>query len=316
MKRKSYHTLSLILSGLVIFLAGCAKQITPIPPTPEPTIAHLEFKDGLGRNVTLQGPAQRVVSLAPSITESLFAIGAGAQVIGRDEFSNYPAEVKDLPNVGGYYSDYNYETIVDLHPDLVLAAEINTAEQVKSLEDLGLTVYLVANPTSLDEMYSSLETIARLTGHQSEADTFIEDLKGRVSSVEGKLSGIDQRPSVFYELDSTDPNAPYTAGPGTFIDTLINMAGGNNIGAILEDQYGQISVEELLVQNPDIILLGDSAYGVTVESVGQRPGWETMQAFQTGKVYPFDDDLVSRPGPRLVDGLEALAAIIHPDLFK
>jgi len=316
MKRKSINTLGLMLSALAILLAGCANQQTPIPPTAEPTAVPLVFSDGLGRNVSLQAPARRVVSLAPSISESLFAVGAGEQVVGRDEFSNYPADVADLPSVGGFYSDYNYEAIVDLHPDLVLAAEINTAEQVKSLEDLGLTVYLVANPTSLDEMYDSLDTIARLTGHQAEAAGLVENLKRRVSSVESKLSGIDQRPSVFYELDSTDPNAPYTAGSGTFIDTLINLAGGNNIGANLEGQYGQISVEELLIQNPDIILLGDSAYGVTPESVGQRPGWETMEAFQNGKVYPFDDDLVSRPGPRLVDGLEALAAIIHSDLFK
>ena len=312
MKVKSIHTLGLIFSIFMIILVACSDQQNPINPTPAPMV----FTDGLGRTVILPEPARRVVSLAPSISESLFAIGAGEQLVGRDEFSNYPAEVSNLPSVGGSFSDYNYEAIVDLNPDLVLAAEINTSEQVKSLEDLGLTVYLVANPTSLDGMYDSLDTLARLTGHQAEASVLIENLKKRVVSIERKLSGNEQRPSVFYELDSTDPNAPYTAGPGTFIDTLINMAGGKNVGATLEDQYGQISIEELLVQNPDIILLGDSAYGVTPESVGQRSGWKTLGAVQNGKVYPFNDDLVSRPGPRLVDGLEALAAIIHPDLLK
>jgi iron complex transport system substrate-binding protein len=127
---------------------------------------------------------------------------------------------------------------------------------------------------------------------------------------------VTQRPKVFYELDSTDPNAPYTAGAGTFIDTLIGMAGGDNVGQALGSQYGQLSLEKLLVENPDVILLGDSAYGATPESVAGRPGWEALAAVKDQRVYPFDDNLVSRPGPRLVDGLEAIARLLHPELFK
>jgi iron complex transport system substrate-binding protein len=131
-----------------------------------------------------------------------------------------------------------------------------------------------------------------------------------------KIATVTEKPSVYYELDNTDPNAPYTVGPGTFIDTLINSAGGKNIIVDLKDQYVQVSVEELLMRNPEIILLGDAAYGVTPESVLQRPGWEKIAAVQNQRVYSFDDNLVSRPGPRLVDGLEQLARLLHPDLFE
>ena len=169
-------------------------------------------------------------------------------------------------------------------------------------------------PTSLDEMYANLITLAHLTGREAEAAILVENLQSRAVAVVKKLSATTDRPTIFYELDSTDPNAPWTAGPGTFIDTLITLAGGENIAAHLEDQYPQISLEELLVKNPEIILLGDAAYGVTPESVLTRPGWASLDAVQNQHVYPFDDDLVSRPGPRLVDGLEALARLFHPDL--
>jgi iron complex transport system substrate-binding protein len=165
-------------------------------------------------------------------------------------------------------------------------------------------------------MYENLMIVATLTGHEEQASELAESLKQRVAAVIEKVKGAQNQPKVFYELDSTDPNAPYTAGSGTFIDTLIGMAGGENVGRALKDPYGQLSVEELLVQNPDIILLGDAAYGATVESVAERTGWDQIRAVQDGKVYPFNDDLASRPGPRLVDALEELARVIHPELFE
>ncbi|MES0359542.1 MAG: cobalamin-binding protein [Anaerolineales bacterium] len=293
-----------------IFLAACTSQ-----PEATPTTQSSTLEDGLGRQLTLEEPAQRVVSLAPSNTEILFAVGAGDQVIGRDEFSDYPDQANSLPSVGGGFGDYNLEAILDLEPDLVLAAEINTPEQVKSMEDLGLTVFLLPNPTSLEEMYGNLSTVAKLTGHESETDEFVETLHERVSQVQMGIESAEDQPTAFYELDATDPSAPWTAGSGTFIDTLITMAGGMNIASDMEGQYLQISVEELLVRDPQVILLGDSAYGVTAESLSERAGWNNISAIVNGRIYAFDDNLVSRPGPRLVDGLEELARLLHPDLF-
>jgi len=131
------------------------------------------------------------------------------------------------------------------------------------------------------------------------------------------VASISARPLVFYELDSTDVNAPYTSGPGTFIDLLISMAGAENLGHTLQGEWVQVSVEELIRRNPDYILLGDYVWGgIKPEDVAERPGWDAISAVKEGKVLPFDDNLVSRPGPRLVDGLEALAKALHPDVFQ
>jgi len=280
--------------------------------------ALLTFTDGLGRTITLAGPAQRVVSLAPSNTEILFYVGAGAQTVGRDEFSDYPAEVLDLPTIGGSWGGYDLEAIVALKPDLVLASELNTLEQVQALANLSLTVYYLSNPVTLPEMYGNLEIVARLTGHEAETAVLIESLKARVLAVveEVKKTAADNRPLVYYELDATEPSAPFTFGAGTFLDALVTVAGGVNAGGTLDTPWAQISAEKVIELNPTLILLGDAAYGTTPESVADRPGWSAIDAVKDSKIYPFDDNLVSRPGPRLVDGLEALVKIIHPELYQ
>ena len=313
MLRKHFLCLAafaLIASFLVV---ACAPAATPFPTS---TPAPITFTDGLGRAITLASPAQRIVSMAPSNTEILYAIGAGAQMAGRDEFSDYPPEAKSLPTVGGSFGGYNNEAILQLNRDLVLAAEINTPEQVKALEDLGVTVFYLSNPKDMESMYQNLLTVAQMTGHELEARVLVEKLRKRVSAVTEKIQDLSDQPTVFYEMDATDPNAPFTAGSGTFVDMLISMAGGKNVGNVLSSPWAAISSEELVVQNPHIILLGDAAYGVTPESVAQRAGWEGIDAVQKGRIYAFDDNLVSRPGPRLVDGLEALAKILHHDLFE
>jgi iron complex transport system substrate-binding protein len=285
-------------------------------PVPQPALEPIILVDGLDRQVSLDEPAQKVVSLAPSNTEILFSIGAGEQVIGRDEFSDYPAQASNLPSVGGGFGDYNLEAIVDIEPDLVLAAEINTPEQVKALEDLGLTVYYLPNPTTLDEMYENLLTVAELTAHLPETEELVDDLRNRVSKIESLIETAEDQPTTFYELDATDPSAPWTAGSGTFIDTMITMAGGTNIASDMEGQYLQISIEELLVRDPQVILLGDAAFGVTPESLAERTGWSGISAVANDEIFSFDDNLVSRPGPRLVDGLEELARLLHTELFE
>lgn len=278
--------------------------------------AAITLVDDLGTEITLEGPAQRVIGLAPSVIELLFAVGAGDQVVGREEFTNYPEEAVDIPSVGGNFGELNTEAIVALEPDLVLVANLTTPEQIASLEELGLTVFQLPNPTDLDGMYDSLRTVATLTGHEAEAEELIVSLQARVQAVVDVIADAKDAPLVFYELDSTDPNAPWTSGPGTFIDTLITMAGGMNVGAVFDGAWVQISSEELIAQNPEIIVLGDSIWGVTVEDVVARPGYAAIAAVQNGQVFPFNDDLASRPGPRLVDGLEELARIIHPELFN
>jgi iron complex transport system substrate-binding protein len=297
-----------ILAALI--LSACA------PAVPAKEAAGLSLTDGLGRTVTLASPAQRVVSLAPSNTEILFALGAGDKIVGRDEFSDYPEQAKAIGSVGGSMGEYSLEAIAALKPDLVLAAEINTPEQVAALEKLGLTVYYLPNPKSFEELYTNLETVATLTGR--DATKLTDSLKARVTAVDEKIMPLSYHPIVFYEVDATDPSKPYTAGVDTFINLIISRAGGANFTELagITDSYPQVSLEQLVVAPPDFIILGDSMWGTTPEVVAGRPGWESLLAVTEGRVFPFDDNLVSRPGPRLVDGLEALARLLHPESFK
>jgi iron complex transport system substrate-binding protein len=310
---------------IAVLLAACnpAVNSTPTVGAMETSTGTSEAStsitliDDLGRTVVLAAPAQRVVSLAPANTEILFAVGAGGQVVGRDETSDFPADALALPTIGGY-SGFNLEAIVALHPDLVLAqgGGFNSPELVASLEELGLTVFSLPNPATMEGMFTNLETVATLTGHEEEVQILLVSLRARVAAVDEKILPLSYAPTVYYELDATEPSKPFTAGPGTFVDLLISRAGGINIGSALQGQWAQISLEQLVVANPAMIILGDAAYGETPEKVSQRPGWGTLTAIQTGQVFPIDDNLVSRPGPRLVDGLEALAKLLHPGVFK
>jgi iron complex transport system substrate-binding protein len=295
----------------VLTQAVLPQTVTPaLTSTPQA----VSYTDGLGRQIKLDHIPQRIVSLTPATTEILFAVGAGSQVVGRDEFSDYPALAKSLSSVGGSMGQYSTEQIVKLQPDLVIAGEINTPELVKSLQDLGLTVYYLKNPTTLDEMYTKVQLVGQMTGHPTTDLT--ASLKSRVAAVDAKVATVTTKPTVFYEIDASDANKPYTAGPGTFIDLLIQRAGAVNVGSSLKDQYPQVSLEQVVSLNPSMIVLGDSLYGVTPTAVKARAGWQSIDAVKTGAIFTFDDNLASRPGPRLVDGLEQLAKIFHPDLFK
>ncbi|MCD6425380.1 MAG: ABC transporter substrate-binding protein [Anaerolineales bacterium] len=272
--------------------------------------------DGLDKQVTLDQPAEKIVTLSPPITEMLYAIGAGDQVVARDSFSDYPEAALSLPDIGGGFAEYDLETIISLKPDLVIAGGINTAELVQSLEDMGLTVYYLANPSDLEGTFASIETLGVLSDHENQAKELVSGLRSRVDAVSTILEGVEEKPTVYYELDATDAAKPYTPGPNTFYTSMIEMAGGENVGEKLEFEWAQISLEQLLIEDPDHILLGDAMWGITPESVAERAGWGSLTAVANGSVLPFDDNLIARIGPRQVDGLEALAKILHPDLFK
>lgn len=306
MKNKIF--ISLLLTGIILSgLSACA------PAATQP--ADISFVDGLGREFRLEEPAASIVTLSPPITEMLYAIGAGEQIIARDSFSDYPPAALELTDIGGGFADYDLETIVALDPQLVIAGGINTPELVQSLEDLGMTVYYLSNPGSLEEMLEMMRTLGRISGHEKEADAVAADLQDRIKAVDGAL-GQDRKPvSVFYELDATDPTKPYTPGPGSFYSHLIARAGGDNIGDDLESEWAQTNLEFILTKDPQFILLGDAMWGVTAEAVAERPGWTALTAVKEGRVLPFDDNLLVRIGPRQVDGLESLARLLHPDLF-
>jgi iron complex transport system substrate-binding protein len=317
----------LVLALFSALLAGCvppaeatppptATTALPAPTATETALPPIRLVDGLGTEVVLPGPAARIVSLGASNTEILFAIGANDLLVGCDQFSDYPEAAMDLASISAGYGTLDVESIKALEPDLVLAAEIISAEQVQAMRSLGLTVFYLANPTSLPAgLLSNIRAIGALTGRTAPAEEQTAAIQSRFQAVADQIAETSSDPLVYFELDGTDSARPYTAGPGTFIDMLISLAGGRNLGASLSSAWAQISAEEIFHQDPDIILLGDTAFGVTPDSVADRPGWANLQAVIGGAVYPVNSDWVLRPGPRLADGLEAMAALIHPEVF-
>ncbi len=332
---KKWHIRSLVILMIapVLIIGACAPTSVAVPTvTPEPEVPTEEVveatateepagpepivvADGLGREVILEEPAQRIVSMAPSNTEILFAIGAGSQVIGRDEISDYPEEALSITSIGSTYTALNTEAILALEPDLVLAATITTPEQVQTLEALEVPLYLLPNPMTFDELFDNLLAVGELTGRQEDAQQLVDELSARVDAVLEKTANADDV-AAFYEVDGTDPTAPWTTGSGTFQDVLIEMAGGENVAADIAG-WGQMSLEELVTRDPEVIIFGQGPWiPTTVESLSERAGWGDINAVQEGRVYGIDTNWVDRPGPRLVLALEHMAEAIHPELFE
>ncbi len=296
----------LILSAV---LTACA-PISPEAPEKEAIL----LVDGLGFEVVLEKPAQRIISISPNLTEILFGIGAGDRLIGRDSNSMYPEAAQQAVDLGGMWDGIPAEAILAMEPDLILAGEIYSAEAITELRNLGLNVYWQANPDDFEGLYQNMRDIAALVGTEDKAEVLIGSLMDRVAALDEKLDAVEVTPLVFYELDASEPANPWTAGAGTFISYVINRAKGINLGDSLEGEWVQISTEELVAQNPDVILLSDALYGVTAESLAGRAGWSEIKAVNEGEIYPFDPFILSVPGPRLVDGFEILAAILHPEI--
>ncbi len=307
---------NLILFALSLLLLGSLLACSA--PTPARVSA---IKDDAGRSVEIKKAPERIVSLAPSNTEILFALGLGKRIVGVTDFCDYPAEAKTIAKIGGI--EPNLEKIVALKPDLILAiggspvvASIGgNVELLKKFEELGLATLILA-PKDLEGVLADIQLVGKATGTEAAAAQLVKEMRAKVDDVLAKTKNVSNRPKVFYELDATDPAKPYTPGPGSWHDTFITMAGGVNAAANAKAQWAQLSTEEIVAQNPDVIILGDANWGVDAAAVKARPGWAAINAVKVGAIFPIDDNLLSRPGPRLADGLLALAKIIHPALFK
>lgn len=271
----------------------------------------LTITDDEGRQVTIPAEPKRVLSYAPSNTEILYALGQEDRIVGVDKFSDYPPRVKEKPSVGGL-TDPNYEKIAELKPDLVLT--ITVGDQVRGeLERLGLPV-VVIQPRSLEETLKSIQLVGLVVNAQAEAGELVRTLRVRIEAVSNRVKDVpeESRPRVFYEVWN-DPLM--TAGPGSFIDDLIRVAGGRNVAHDADQAWPQFSLEMLVERDPQVIL---TTFQSTLADVaeGSRTGWADLEAVREGRVYLVDENLVSRPGPRIVDALEEFAELLHPNLFR
>jgi iron complex transport system substrate-binding protein len=305
---------TLIPTAVPTTAATLALTATTVPATAAPS--SLTITDVAGRQVTISGVPDRIISLAPSNTEILFALGAGSKVVAVDDFSDFPTKAKALPKIGGTSDQYNFEQIVALKPDVVFASGITSPDVMKKLQDLHLTVVeLGAEKTTFESILTDIALAGQIAGRADQAKQLTDSMKQRVDAIKAKVATATTKPRVYWELDATDATKPYTVGPGTYVDEIITMAGGVNVFANAGSSYPQVSAEQVVSANPEVIILTDAAYGISVDSVLARPGWANIAAVKNKHVYPIDDNLVSRPGPRVVDGIEAAAKLIHPELF-
>jgi iron complex transport system substrate-binding protein len=262
-----------------------------------------------GGGVRLAEPPLRIASLSAGHTEVLYAIGAGGQVIAVDKTSDCPDAASSLPHVDAFSP--SLESIVALQPDLVVLF-YDPGGLVDSLAQQGIPALLLDAPSSIDGVYGQVDLLGRLTGHEAEAQGVVSDMRDAVDAISGDLSSVSAGPKVYHEVDATY----YTAGPGSFVDDLYRVLKAQNIAEPSGQPFPQLSAEEIIAADPDVIVLADEDAGESAQTVSARPGWSAISAVKSGRIEPVDPDIVSRPGPRLVDALLALGKFLYPERFE
>ena len=288
--------------------------LTPAPTaTPEPTAPPafpVTITDDEGTAVTIATEPQKIVSLTPATTETLFALGVGSRVVGKvEDLAKYPPEADSLPIVATF-SGVDVEQILELGADLVVSggSGLTQGDAVEQLRRANVPV-VVSYPTTIDEAIEGFRTIGQAVGAADAGNQLADDTKARLDELAEKAAGAATKPRVFYEIDVT--NGIFTPPADSIYGEMFTLAGADPISG--NASYA-ISLEDLVAADPEVILLGDAAYGVAAEDVAKRSGWADMTAVKDNAIFPIDDIVVTRPGPRLVDGLEALVAAIHPEL--
>lgn len=272
--------------------------------------------DGMGEEVTIDEEPENIVSLLPSNTEIAFALGLDDQIVGVTDFDTYPEEAQEKQSVGGL--DFDVETVLSLEPDLILtdsSAAQNSEEGLNQLEEAGAEILVVNDATSFEETYDTINMIGEATGTQEEADNIVETMQEDVASIEETASEISEedRKTVWVEVDA--PPDIYTTGQNTFMDEMLDIIQADNAAAE-EEGWVPYTEEDAVALNPDVIV---TTYGFRVENstenILNRDGWSDVPAVENEEVYDLESDLVSRPGPRLTDGLQHMAEVVYPDVF-
>ncbi len=302
--RLKHFGMCIVLLGLFVsMVAGCQPRFRPGT-----------FTDDMDRAVAIDQIPQRLVSFGPSITEILFALGLEEKVVGVSNYCDYPEAAELKPKVGDAFNP-SLERIVELEPDLVLTLK---QEQLNTeLDALGIK-FMVLDPEDIDGILGDIELVGEITGTKKRAEELIKDMQDSISQVIALMEDIP-KVSVFFIIDATDPTLPWTAGTGSFIDALITMAGGENVAGEAVGAWVPFSLEQVVSSDPEVIIIQTMIAGIPTiskEELEEHPVWGEMTAVRQGKVYIIDGDLVSRPGPRIIQGLEAMAEIIHPELFE
>ncbi len=310
-------TVLLVVAGLLSGLfSACTPESDPqMPVAQNGPYFPLNVTDQMGRQVRIERMPERIISLSPSNTEISYALGLGSELVGLTEFCDYPEAAKSKPVMGGF-STVDVEKVVASQPDLILAAAIHETEVIPQLEALGLPVLGLA-PKTLDEVMEAITLVGQCTGKQLAAEELVAGMSGRIKDVTDKTANLtpEVRPRVFYLLWH-DPLM--TVGSSTSIHELIVLAGGISIAQGLGEEYPTIGLETVINEDPEVIVAGTGhgeGANLPYQFVLTEPRLSETQARLNSRVFEINTDLVGRPGPRMVDGLEQLSRMIHPEIF-
>lgn len=319
---KKLYSILLAMLLVVGVLAGCGETKSDKNNKKEQSTAQeaafpVTLKDALDQEVVIEKKPEKIVSLMPSNTEIVFALGLGEELVGVSDFDNYPKEAAEKEKVGGM--DFNVEKILSLNPDVVLAhasSAHNSTEGLQQIRDAGIDVVVVNDATSFEDVYKSMDMIGQATGTEEEADKLVADMKEELAAIKEKSAAISDsdKKSVYIEV-SEDPNL-FTTGKKTFMQEMLDTIHANNI--ISEEGWIQVDQEAVIAANPDVIITTYGAYSEKspIEQISSRKGWEKINAVKGKQIIDVDSDMVTRSGPRLVEGVEAVAKAVYPDVFE
>ncbi|MDP4146411.1 MAG: ABC transporter substrate-binding protein [Bacillota bacterium] len=303
-----------ILFGFIftaVFLSGCGSVQSKDSSSKVTgnSVYPLTITDTYKRKVTIDKKPTTIVSLAPNITEIVYALNASDRLKGRTDYCDYPKSVSSVPSVGNI-TDPSVEKIVELKPDVVIASNLTKKDIIDKLEKLNIKVVALHGSEDLEGAYDTIEKVGQILDENNNANKIVSDMKNKVDNIENKVKAA-KKPKVYYVV-SYGQYGDYTGGKGTYVDKMILAAGGNNIA---EDAEGwKYSLEKVVEHDPEIIVC--SKYFDTKAGLINANGYRDLSAVKSGKVFEIDNNLLDRQGPRMADGLEALAKIIHPELFK
>lgn len=301
---------------VALFLTGCAsneeqKSTEKKDPKTEEVKAYTVTDDS-GKEITFDKIPETVVSLQPSNTEILYALGVGDKVIGATDYDNYPEEAKEVERVSDSMT-INSEKIIGLKPDVIIAYTIGDEATLKPLEDAGIPIFIIKSAVNFDEVYGDINQIAEVMGIPEKAEELVQTIQTQIKDVEDKVANVDSKEKTYFEI-SPSPEI-YTAGTETFQQEILASAGIENIFA---DQKGwaKISEEEVIKRNPNTIITTVRYVDKPVDEIKARKGWENIHAVKENQVYLLDENVMSRPGPRIGEAVELAAKTVYPELFK
>ncbi|WP_026575279.1 ABC transporter substrate-binding protein [Bacillus sp. UNC438CL73TsuS30] len=320
---KKWYSLLLAMMLIIGVLAGCSEKqdqgkenkSAAGEKQTEQAAFPVTIKDALGDKVVIEKKPERIVSLIPSNTEIVYALGLGKEVVGVSDFDNYPEDVTKKAKVGG--QEINVEKIISLKPNLVLAHESAANIEktaLQQLRDAGIKVLVVKNADHFEQVYDTIDMIGKATGETGKVPVMIKGMKDKLAAIQAKAKEIKDKKKVLIEV-SPAPEI-YTAGKNTFMDEMLAMINADNIA---KDQKGWVKIDEeaMVKRNPDVIV---TTYGYYVKNpitkVLNQKGWENVNAIKNKQVVDVNSDIMNRPGPRIVEGVENLAKAIYPEVFK